>query len=215
MSDDDSFIREVDEEVRQDRLAAQAKRYGPYIGAGLLAAVAVAAFVNWTAYQADQAARATGGAFLAAETGSQGTAALTETVTGPASVIAGLRHAGALASEGLTDEAVAAYRAVAADSDAGRAYADLALLQAARLETPRIGLDEGLALLEPIVAEGAPYRLLALELRAALLLNAGDTDAAHTDLRAILDDPARTPGLDTRARQLLRATGGSLPPRTN
>ena len=59
--------------------------------------------------------------------------------------------------------------------------------------------------------EGAPYRLMALELRAAIRLNSGDIEAAHADLNAIIADPQATRGSSGRAVALLLSSGGELP----
>lgn len=216
MSDSDSFIREVTEEVRQDRMLRHWKRFGPYVLGALALIVAAAAAWSWQQQREREAARAAGAAFLSVASGDvEATARLVETVEGPASLVAQLRHAAALAQDGRRSEAIAAYDRVAAMEAVGPAYADLAALQAARLAAPDLGLEAALARLEPLVGEGAPYRLLALELGAALRLNAGRTEAAHADLNAILADPGRTGGLDARARALLAATGGRAEAPTN
>jgi len=101
-----------------------------------------------------------------------------------------------------------------ADPAADPAFGDLAKLAAIRLEA-RAAPAEAIERLAPLVAEGAPYRLLALELRAVLRLSLGEIAAAHDDLGAVLDDPARTGGLDARARALLEASGGAAGTATN
>ena len=216
MSDSDSFIREVTEEVRQDRMIRYWKRYGPYVLGAIVLIVATAAGWAWMEDQARQQARETGGAFLSAEPGDLDAATrLVETVEGPATVIAQLRRAASLAAAGQTDAAIGAYRTVAGQSAATRAYADHAALQAARLEAPTLPTEDALVLVDPLVAPDAPYRLLALELRAALLLNAGRVEDAHADLNAILSAPTRTAALDGRAQALLAATGGARDMPTN
>jgi hypothetical protein len=212
LSDSDSFIREVTDEVRQDRMAGLWKRYGPFVLGGIVAVLAVAVGLNWMEERARQQSEAIGGAFLSVQPGDAASAeGLVETVPGTANGIALLRLADAQVQAGDTDAAIASYRAVAGMPDLGRAYADLAALQAARLAAPTLPTDEAIALVDPLVVEDAPYRLLALELRAALLLNAGDTVGAHADLATILRDPAATSGLALRARELLAATGGRAP----
>lgn len=216
MSDSDSFIREVTEEVRQDRMLRYWKRYGPYVLGAIALIVAAAAAWSWQEQQARETARVQGGAFLSVASGdTAATARLVETIEGPASLVAQLRHAAALAAAGERSEAIAAYDRVAGIEGIDLAYSDLAALQAARLAAPVLDSEAALARVEPLISGAAPYRLLALELRAALLLNAGRTEAAHADLNAILADPERTGGLDARARALLAATGGRAEAPTN
>mgnify|MGYP006270809741 CR=1 FL=1 len=215
MSDTDSFIREVTEEVRQDRMLRYWKRYGPWVAGALALIVAAAAGWAWLDAQARQQARATGGQFLATEPGdAQAAAELVGSVEGPAGLVARLRHAGALTASGDTEGAIAAYEQAAA-AEAPAAYTDLAALSALRLAAPTLPVEEALSRLAPLTAEGAPYRPLALELAAVLRLNAGETAAAHDDLRAILDSPRLTGGLEQRARALLAATGGDAEAATN
>jgi len=212
----DGFIREVTEEVRQDRMLRYWKRYGPYVASGLLAIVLVAAGYTWYEQQKASAARERGGAFLSlAGDDPAGAAELVRTVDGPANLVARLTLAGTQADSGEIEAAIGTYRAIERDADAPRLYADLAALLAARLEAGRAPADTVIAAIAPVADGDGPYRLLARELRAGLYLNAGDTAAAHADLNAILADPAVTGALDARARRLLVATGGAPAPRTN
>ena len=215
MSDTDSFIREVTEEVRQDRMLRYWKRYGPWVIGAIVLVVAAAALWSWQQERRAAEARERGAAFLAAPPADvEAAARLVETAEGPSGRVAALRHAGALAASGETEAAITAYGRVAGDPAAGALLRDLAGLAAIRLEArrdPAAAIDR----LAPLAAEGAPFRLLALELRAVLQLTIGDTDAAHADLSAILADPARTGGLDARARALLEASGGAAGTVTN
>lgn len=200
----DSFIQEVTEEVRQDRMFALWKKWGPFVIGAIILIVAGAAYWSWTDAQTRAAAEARGGTFLAADPDtSADQVALPGQVDGPAQIVAEFAAAGALAADRQVDQALTAYRAIAARPDLALEYADLALLRAAQLAAD----VEALA---PLAQADRPYRLLALELRAALLLEAGDVEAAHADLRAIILDPLATPGSRGRAQAVLQATGGDV-----
>ncbi len=212
MSETDSFIQEVTEEVRQDRMFRLWKKYGPYAVAGVVAFVAVSAGWSWMKYRAVQQARETGGAFLAGDIASvEDQEILIGSVDGPAAVIARLRLAAAKAEAGDVQASAALYREVAGEAGLDRAYADLARLQAVRVGVAAMDPAEAVAELDPLTAEGAPYRVLALELRAMVRLNAGDADAAHADLTAIIGDPQATRESLDRASALLLSSGGELP----
>ena len=64
--------------------------------------------------------------------------------------------------------------------------------------------------LTPLTSPGAPFRLLALEQRALAELAKGETDTAIETLRGVLGDGQVTRDLQSRARQLIVALGGTL-----
>lgn len=212
MSDSDSFIREVSEEVRRDRMFRLWKKYGPWAIAAIVLIIAGTAALNWWQHRQHEAARELGGVFLNTDIASvEDQQGLLERVNGPAEVIARLRLAGAHAGSGRPEEAAALYREVASTPGLSPVYADLARLQAIRLRLATMQPSEAVSELDPLAAEGAPYRLLALELRAVARLNSGDMQAAHADLQAVLESPEATRDLIERAAALLVASGGELP----
>ena len=212
MSETDSFIQEVTEEVRKDRMFRRWKKYGPYGVTGVVAVVAVTAGLNWMKHREIQQARETGGAFLASDIASVADQqVLIGSVEGPAAMIARLRLAAATAEAGDGRAAAALYRAVADEAGLDAVYADLARLQAVRVGLAAMDPAQAVAELDPLTAEGAPYRVLALELRAMVRLNSGDVEAAHGDLVAIIGDPLATRLSSQRALALLRSSGGDLP----
>ena len=212
MSETDSFIQEVTEEVRKDRMFRLWKKYGAYAVAGVVAVVAVTAGLNWMKHRAIQQARDTGGAFLNSDIASvEDQRVLIAGVEGPAAMIARLRLAAATALAGDLPAAAALYRAVAGEPGLDPAYADLARLQAVRVGLAAMDPAQAVAELDPLTAEGAPYRVLALELRAMVRLNSGDVEAAHGDLVAIIGDPLATRLSSQRALALLMSSGGDLP----
>ncbi len=211
MSETDSFIQEVTEEVRRDRMFRLWKKYGPYAVAGVIAVVVVSAGLNWMKHREIQQARETGGAFLASDIASvEDQEILVGSVEGPAAVIARLRLAAATAEAGDVQAAATLYREVAGEAGLDPAYADLARLQAVRVGVATMDPAQAVAELDALTVEGAPYRLLALELRAMVRLNSGDAEAAHADLNTIISDPKATRQSSERAGALLLSSGGDL-----
>lgn len=209
MSETDSFIQEVTEEVRQDQMLRYWKKYGALVLGGVALIVGGAAYWNWQEAQDRAAAEQVGGAFVAADPDvPEQLLALPDQIAGPAQVIAELTAASALATEKDYAAAAARYEAIAARDGLTPEYRDLAALQALRMRASEGQTDGAIAALETLAADGAPYRLLAIEFRAALRLLAGETDAAHEDLRLIMGDPGATPDLVQRAVAALRASGG-------
>ncbi|MEM8624448.1 MAG: tetratricopeptide repeat protein [Pseudomonadota bacterium] len=209
MSETDSFIREVTEEVRQDRMLRYWKKYGPLIIGGIVLIVAIAAGLAWWQRLAEEQAASNGGLLLQAqEAAPADIQTITAGVEGGAQVIAQLRTAQATAAAGDRQGAAQLYDAIAEDQSLAPRYRDLARLEAVRL---RATLGEPLAML-PVLDElampGAPFRPLALELRAALKLNAGDVAGARADLGAVVADATATGETRARVQALLQ----TLPP---
>ena len=211
MSESDSFIQEVSEEVRQDRMFALWKKWGPFVLAAIVLIVGAAALWSWNRGQERAAAEAHGAALLAGDLASaEDRLALIDRLDPPARIVAEFAAAADLGRSGETAEAAARYRAIAARGDVAGHYSQLALLQAVRLESASADPSAALAELAPLI-DASPYSLLARELAAALHLKAGDPQAAHAELQAILADPRATAGLRLRAREMLSASGGTLP----
>ena len=213
MSESDSFIQEVTEEVRQDRMFALWKKWGPFILAAIVLVVGAAALWSWNNARQRAEAEARGAALLAPNADRQ---ALVDRIEPPARIVAEFAAAAELARSGdAADlaEAVRRYRGIAARGDIAEHYRQLALLQAVRLEAVSADPSAALTELAPLI-DGSPYALLARELAAALHLKAGDREAAHAELQAILADPRATSSLRLRAQELLTASGGDLPAQT-
>ena len=206
MSESDSFIQEVSEEIRQDRMFKLWKRYAPYVIGAIALIVGAAAVWNWMQHRAVIEARETGGAFIAAELGAvEAQEALAASIDDEAAVVAELRLAASLLLNDETERAVEIYRGVAAREDLPTAYRHLAVLNAVKLDAEAGEPAALVGALAPLVEEGAPYRPLALELRAVLQVAAGDAAAAREDLEAVLAAPEATAETRRRASGLLAA----------
>lgn len=212
-TDSDSFIREVTEEVRQDRMFHLWRRYGPFVIGAIVLIVGAAAIWNWLDYRRVLAARETGELFLEADAAEGAKRlALLESIEPPASVLADLRRAAVLASEGETDDATLLYRQTAARADAGPVYAQLATLSAVALDAARGDPATLIGEIAPLTAEDAPFRPLALELRGALRLQAGDVEAARQDFEAAVSAPMATGETRRRVSELIQALGPAPTP---
>ena len=214
MANQDSFINEVSEEVRRDRLFKLMKRYGWIAVALVVVVVGGASVLEWQKAKARAEAEATGDAILAAlneetpEARLDGLNALeVEAGAAKGAVVALLRSAAA-AEAGDTEAARAALFEIVNDGEAPEVYRDLARLKAAIL--PGEAPADRISLLEPITAAGNPFRLLAIEQRALAEIELGETETAMATLRSILADAGVTEGLRRRAGQLIVALGGTL-----
>ena len=215
MHESDSFITEVSEEVRRDRLFATLRRYRWLLAAVVLVIVGGAAVNSW--YQARQraAAAAAGGALSAAlaepDAAKRAEAlAAFAAATPRAAVLARLAQAGSLEAAGDRDGAAALLGEVAGDGSVEPIWRSLASLERVMLLGAAMDASERQATLEGLVAPDAPFRALALEQRALMRLEAGDREAAIDDLNAVLGELTATEALRARARQLIVAAGGSI-----
>ncbi len=215
----EALFREVDDDLRQEKLFRLWKTYGTWVIAGCVAlVVGVGAFEGWQAY--DESSRRQAGerfnAFLALAASDPVAAdgafrSLAEDGPQGYRLLAQLQRAALLAREGDIEATIAAYEHVSAMTE-DRLYGDLALVLAAMVEM-RGEIDAGeagriLARLEPLTADDRPWRYTARELVAHLALRAGDRAKARTMLAALAEDALAPPGLRQRAGEALAALAG-------
>ena len=217
MSDSDSFINEVTEEVRREKLYGYLRRYGWIAVVVVLALVGGAAFNEYRAAQARAAAEATGDALLAAfviDDPAARAAAMAEVeTTGASAAVALLLQAATQQEAGDIDAAAATLGELATNGDIPEIYRDLAAFKAAMLPTGDLAGRR--SSLEAISAPGRPFALLAQEQLAYLALQTGDTEGALTILRRINEAAGATRGLRERAQTLMVALGEPLPETVN
>jgi hypothetical protein len=209
MSNSDSFIEEVTDELRRDRLFALMRKWG-WVAALIVAGlVGGAAWLEYSRAQDRAAAEAFGDAVIAAldQDDPQARVAALDAVaadTAGARVIVALLAAGEAAQSGEgADAAAARLRAAAESADVPRQYRDLAILRAEMLSPS--DADTARLVLGRLAEPGAPYAALAEEQLALLDLRNGDLDVALDRLRALERSAAATPGLQQRASQLIVA----------
>ena len=146
----DTFVREVQEEIRRERLAQLWDRYGVIaIGLAALLVISVMGY-KYFEYSSLKAREAAGQKFEAAtrlvatgkvQEAQQAFEAMAKSAPSGYGTLSRLRVAGALAEENKRAEAVAAYDAVAKDGSADVLLRDFATLQAALLRVRRGRLD--------------------------------------------------------------------------
>jgi len=211
------IFNEVDEELRRDRALALWKRYGRYlVGAAVAIVVATSTVVGWREYQKRQRS-AEGERFATAVAdaragrtteAAQAFAAIADTAKSGYAPLARFREAAALAQLGKLGEAVAAYDRLSAQAGNDKTFRDLARLEAALLLMNEGKIDDVMARLKPLSAEGA-MRHIARELEAMLLLRGGKTEEVKVALARIADDPEAPAGVRGRAAEMLAALGGA------
>lgn len=211
MSDSDSFIEEVSEELRRDRLFAFFRRYGWIAISIVVLIVAAAAYREYAAAQKIAQAEALGDAVAAAietETAEARAQALSEVdAEGTAKAAIDLLAAAALVEADDPAKAAEMYQAIAVQADIGRRYTDLAALKAVMLQSGDDDPQARMAMLTGLAQPGAPYRVLAEEQMALIEVEMGDAEAANARLQRLLQDQEATAGLRRRASDVIVALG--------
>ncbi|MEN9011301.1 MAG: tetratricopeptide repeat protein [Yoonia sp.] len=213
MSDTDSFINEVSEEVRRDALYGYLRKYGWIAVVVVLGLVGGAAYNEYSKSQARATSQAAGDALLDAlnsdnDSAARAAALATVEVEGSAVAVSALLTAASHQEAGDTAAAAAALGALATNMDVPEIYRELGALKAAML--PSDDADARMAALDALAQPGAPFYLLALEQIALMQVAAGETDTALATLERIAEDAGVTRGLRERAQTLIVALGGEI-----
>ena len=183
---DDSFIREVNEEIRQDQARALWDRFGPaFIGVAVAVVLATAAYVAWD-YWTESRANASGDAFS---------------------------QALKLANEGKDDEALAALKALEADSYG--AYPLLARMRAATVLVDKGDFAGAVAEFDAVAADSSipdAIRDMA-RLRAGLILvDSGSYEDVSSRVEVLSTDDQRAAPLGARGARRSRPGRPAGPP---
>ena len=213
MSNPESFIDEVTEEVRRDKLFKAFRKYG---WIGILLVLGVVGGTVWNEWQkAQSAARAEvfGDAVSTAldlpDPAARRTALSAVPADGAQAAILQLL----LASDPDQDKAasLAALDAVIADPAQMPLYRDLATLRRVVVAGDEMPISDRRTALDGIAVAGRPFRVLAQEQLAYLLIEEGKADAAISALQALAQDQEASPALRGRVGQVIVALGGKLP----
>ena len=213
MSDTDSFIEEVNEEVRRDQLYLMLRRYGWIAAAVVVLIVGGAAFSEYRKSQARSQAETLGDAMMAglalsdADERAQALAAVEPGTPASAAVVRFLT-ASAQSDAGDITSAVATLNALAVDGEVPEIYREVALFKTLTIPGTELSVENRRQSLEAMAQPGRALRLLAVEQLALIDIETGDIDAAIARYQAILADAETTSDLQQRALQVIVALGG-------
>ncbi len=213
MSNPDSFVDEVTDELRRDRLFAAFRKYG-WIGVLLVVLIVGGAAYNEWQKSAD-ATRAE--AFGDAALGALDKADAAERLTALAAIGADgdQRAVQALlqAANPDVDKAVAlaALDGLIADATLAQVYRDLAVLRRVALAGTDQPIADRRSALQGVAVPGRPFRTLAEEQLAYLLIEDGDTAGALAALTALVQDQEAPAAMRRRLGEVITALGGTVP----
>lgn len=211
----ETFLREVDENLRRDRMRDFAKRYGKWLIAGLV--LFLAAVAGWIYWQERQDQRAAGQSeeltAIFTDIGNNRLANAKprlEALEGSGNDV--VRASAMLTQAAIALEAndrrtaLAKYKALA-DGDVPQVYQQLALIRATALEFDSIKPAEVIARLQPLAKSGEPWFGSAGELTAMAYLKQGQRQPAARMFAAIAADPGVPQPMRSRATQIAGTLG--------
>lgn len=213
VSNSDSFIDEVNEEVRRDRLYGYLRRYGWIAVVAILALVGGTAWTEYRKASAQAEAEALGDALLVAlvaEDAPARVAALEQVQAGSAGQDAVLKfHVAAQQVEaGNTEAAIATLDALAVNGEISPIMRQVAQFKSLTLQAETTPAADRRIAFEAMAQPGAPLRMLAEEQLALIDIAEGDAEAAIARYQAILVDAEVSQDLQQRALQVIVALGG-------
>jgi len=212
VSDTDSFIEEVTEEVRREQLYGYLKRYGWIAVVLVLAIVGTAAYLEWQKARESEAAQAIGDAVLAAmesDDAADRLVALEAIEASEAVAVVAMLTAREAELAGDMDSAVRALESVALNASLPLEYTQLAALKSLMVLHSTLSAEDRRFGFEGLASPGNPYRMLAEEQLALIEVEIGQIDTAIERLEAIRADAETSEGLRARSTQLIVALGGT------
>ena len=212
----ESFVREVDENLRRDQARDFLKKNGPWIvGAILLFLAAVAGWLYWQDRQQKQAEVETErlntvmgqiGAQQVAEA-EKPLAELEDSSAEGVSAAARLTSAAIALEKSDRKAAMDEYRAVMDDKGLAKPYRDLATVRLTALEFDQMKPQDVIDRLKPLAVAGNPWFGSAGELTAMALLKLGRKDEAGRMFAAMAADDKVPDTIRSRAVQIAGTLG--------
>ena len=212
MSDTDSFLQEVSEELRRDKLYRNIRKYG---WVAILLVIVIVGAATYREYQkslAETEAELFGTSIIDAlnEKNEADRILKLQKINPPGenakAIVAMLLSAEATGNESATFK-MSTLSNVTESLSIDNQYRDLLNFKILLGSSEIMGLDERMKSFEGLSKPGNPFRLLAEEQMALIELELGNNDNAIEIISQILLDAELTAGLRNRAAQMLIALG--------
>lgn len=212
----ETFLREVDENLRRDQLRDFFKAYGNWLIAGVLLFLAASGGLIW--WRQHQVQKAEGQVEQLAATytdiGNGRTAQAQQKLdqlsdSGSKAVRASARFARAALAlqQGDTKSAIASYKSIAAESGLPPPYRDAALVRQTALEFDQLQPAEVISRLQPLTKPGEPWFGSAGEMTALALAKEGKRAEAGQLFATIAKDNTVPGSIRSRGAQLAASFG--------
>lgn len=221
----ETFLREVDENLRRDRLRDFGKKYGALFGVAIaLFLLASGGFIWWQQHKvqrSEQQAEQLAEVFKNIGSGTTGDApkqldAMSENGSKAVRATAMFTRAALAVQENDLKLATAKYREIAEDSSLPQPYRDAALLRQTSLEFDSLQPQQVIERLQPLAKPGTPWFGTAGEMTALALIKQGQSAQAAQLFAAIAKDKTVPDPIRSRAVQMASSLGvdvsAALPP---
>ena len=214
--DGETFLREVDDELRREQMGRFMQRYGwALVAAAVLVLAAIGGWIWWKE-RAAAAAAAEGESLIAAldslEAGNRSAAApKLDSLAG--SDLAGYRAAALFArangqtAAGNAPAAIATLRSIAGNEAFDESYRQAALIRQTQLEFDSLPPQQVVQRLRPLARPGGPWLGSAGEMLGTAYLKMNRPDLAGPVFASIGRDETVPPSIRTRAIQMAGSLG--------
>ena len=212
------IFREVEEEVRQERLQKWWKKYGDYVVAGVSAIIiVVAGYKFWQHYDEQQRLKASSQYQSALQLNAGGQtdlagkayAQIAKDAPSGYAAVAKMAEADTLLVQGKTQEALAIYTALMNKDKAG--LGDVARIRAAWVQADTLSTEALRTLLAPLNNDKSAWRYMAREILAYRDYRDGKAQTAQKEFQALAansDVPAAVRQRASAMVTFLRTSGG-------
>jgi hypothetical protein len=212
----DTFVREVDENLRRDQLRDFFKRHGNALIAGLiLFLIACAGFIWWQQHRQNQYEGqveelatvfkdiGSGNLTKAPQQLDQLSKSGSKAVRGSAL----FARADLALQQSDAKTATATFASIAADGSLPQSYRDAALVRQTALEFDQLKPEVVISRLQPLTKPGDPWFGSAGEMTALALIKQGKSHQAATLFATIAKDKDAPAGVRSRAQQIAGTLG--------
>ena len=214
----EAFIREVTEEVKNDNLKQMWEKYGIYIillvVLAIVGAVSFEGFKNWRQAKSETWSDTYAYALNLENQGKYDESLkvleqMEKTGGNIYSDIARLQTSNILFEQGKNEEAIKVLEEIAADKSINKKLRDVSAVKLASYKLDNAPREEIDALLQPLIRENGSWANIAKEMTAMAAIRDGNIEEAQVLYNEILNTPNLPDGLKMRVQDMLSVLNGA------
>ena len=214
----EAFIREVTEEVKNDNLKQMWEKYGIYIillvVLAIVGAVSFESFKSWRQAKSETWSDTYAYALNLENQGKYDESLkvleqMEKTGGNIYSDIARLQTSNILFEQGKNEEAIKVLEEIAADKSINKKLRDVSAVKLASYKLDNAPREEIDALLQPLIRENSSWANIAKEMTAMAAIRDGNIEEAQVLYNEILNTPNLPDGLKMRVQDMLSVLNGA------